>query len=276
MTQAHSAHHKLYVDTTAGQVFCRCLGDGRPLLLVHWTPLSSRMYRHIMPLLATRGFACIAPDLPGYGRSDPRPERWSMPDYAGIMLEVLDALGHPQACVLGGHNGSSVAAEMASQAPARITAVVLDGVPLLTPELRAAFARLSAAPRPATRKDGSHASQGFDTAVHLLREYLPGFEVTDETLPLVYETLVDYLETDFISSGPIAAHYDLAEALPGLTPPVLLLGAERDSLAGNFEPATALLVAPRTHLFQGHHPIHFPSRATEYVEVIADFLNTPD
>ncbi|MCC5860510.1 MAG: alpha/beta fold hydrolase [Gammaproteobacteria bacterium] len=276
MTQANSAHDKRYVDTRAGQVFCRCLGAGRPLLLVHWTPLSSRMYRHIMPLLAAQGFACIAPDLPGYGRSDPRPERWSMPEYAGVMLEVLDTLGHAQACVLGGHNGSSVAAEMARQAPERTTAVVLDGVPLLTPELRAAFARLSTAARPATRADGSHATQGFDTAVALLREYIPGFEVSDETLPLVYETLIDYLETDFVSSGPIAGAYDLAEALPELTRPVLLLGAERDSLAGNFAGATALLTSPRTHLFAGHHPIHFPSRAAEYVEVIADFLNTPD
>ncbi len=272
MTQAHSAHRKRYIDTTAGQVFCRCLGEGTPLLLLHWTPLSSRMYRHVMPLFANRGFACIAPDLPGYGRSDPRPETWSMPEYARLMLEVLDALGHDLAAVLGGHNGSSVAAEIARQAPRRTAAVVLDGVALLTPELRAAFTRLARTPRPQTRADGSHESQAFLTAVALLREYIPGFEVSDETLPLVYETLVDYLETDFISSGPVAGGYDVAEVLPQLAPPALLLGAERDSLAGNFKTAAGLLTSARTHLFPGHHPIHFPSRAAEYVEVIADFL----
>lgn len=276
MTHAHSAHHKRYVDTTAGQVFCRGLGEGQALLLVHWTPLSSRMYRHVMPLFAARGFACIAPDLPGYGRSDPRPQRWRIPDYAGVMLEVLDALGHDTACVLGGHNGSSVAAEIARQAPARATAVVLDGVALLTPELRAAFTRLAQAPRPQTCADGSHESQAFVTAVALLREYIPGFEVTDETLPLVYETLVDYLETDFISSGPVAGRYDVSEVLPQLAPPALMLGAELDTLAGNFDTAAGLLPSARSHLFPGHHPIHFPSRAAEYVEVITEFLHALD
>lgn len=276
MTHANSAHRKGYVDTRAGQVFYRQAGHGRPLLLLHWTPLSSRMYRHIMPLLAARGFACIAPDLPGYGRSDPRPERWSMPEYAGVMLEVLDALGHTCVSVLGGHNGSSVAAEIARQAPERTDALILDGAPLLTPELRAAFAQLAESQPPVTREDGSHASQAFTTAVALLREYIPGFEVTDETLPLIYETLIDYLETDFVSSGPIAGRYDLAQTLPLLTTRTLLLGAERDTLASHFERAAERLRPAHRHFFPGHHPLHFPSRAVEYVDVLTDFLNTPD
>jgi len=274
MTHANSAHRKGYADSRAGQVFYRRAGQGRPLLLLHWTPLSSRMYRHVMPVFASAGFDCIAPDLPGYGRSDPRPETWSMPEYAAVMEELMDGLGLQQTAVLGGHNGSCVAAELALRAPARVTHLVLDGAPLMTPELRAVFARMTAAPRPTTHADGAHERQGFATAVALLQEYIPGFEVTDSTLPMVYEALVDFLETDFVSSGPVAGRYDLADALPRITVPTLLLGAERDTLAAHFEPAAALLAQAHRHMFAGHHPIHFSARAQEYVGIVSGFLHT--
>lgn len=45
-------------------------GDGPPLLFVHGEPTWSFLWRHVIPPVKDAGFRCIAPDLPGFGRSD--------------------------------------------------------------------------------------------------------------------------------------------------------------------------------------------------------------
>jgi haloalkane dehalogenase len=46
---------------------------GRPVLLLHGYPESSYMWRHVLPALAEQGWHGVAPDLPGYGDSEPDP-----------------------------------------------------------------------------------------------------------------------------------------------------------------------------------------------------------
>jgi haloalkane dehalogenase len=48
--------------------------DAPPVLLVHGYPESSFMWRDAMAALAGAGWRAVAPDLPGYGDSDPRDE----------------------------------------------------------------------------------------------------------------------------------------------------------------------------------------------------------
>jgi pimeloyl-ACP methyl ester carboxylesterase len=58
----------------AGMAY-RSAGDpsAPPVLLVHGVPESSYMWRHVMPALAGAGHHAIAPDLPGFGDSEPDP-----------------------------------------------------------------------------------------------------------------------------------------------------------------------------------------------------------
>src|SRR5882762_4246216 len=47
---------------------------GAPVaLLVHGWPNSSYMWRDVLPALAGAGWRALAPDLPGYGDSEPDP-----------------------------------------------------------------------------------------------------------------------------------------------------------------------------------------------------------
>jgi haloalkane dehalogenase len=48
-------------------------GSGRVALLVHGYPESSFMWRHALPALAEAGWRAIAPDLAGFGESEPDP-----------------------------------------------------------------------------------------------------------------------------------------------------------------------------------------------------------
>ncbi|MDX6512084.1 MAG: hypothetical protein QOE36_1588, partial [Gaiellaceae bacterium] len=49
-----------------------------PVLLVHGYPESSYMWRHAVDALATSGWHAVAPDLAGYGDSEPpeQPGTW--------------------------------------------------------------------------------------------------------------------------------------------------------------------------------------------------------
>ncbi len=51
--------------------------EGPVMLLLHGEPSWSYLYRHWIPRLVEAGFRCIAPDLPGFGKSDkPTDDEW--------------------------------------------------------------------------------------------------------------------------------------------------------------------------------------------------------
>jgi len=45
-------------------------GEGPPVVMVHGEPTWSFLWRHVLPPVRDAGFRVIAPDLPGFGRSD--------------------------------------------------------------------------------------------------------------------------------------------------------------------------------------------------------------
>jgi haloalkane dehalogenase len=45
-------------------------GDGAPVVFFHGEPTWSFLWRKVLPPVRDAGFRCIAPDLPGFGRSD--------------------------------------------------------------------------------------------------------------------------------------------------------------------------------------------------------------
>ena len=76
--------------------------------------------------LAHHGFAVLALDLPGHGRSGGPPLE-SVEAMAEWLVRVLDAAGVQQASLVGHSMGSLVALETASQGPARVAKIALVG-----------------------------------------------------------------------------------------------------------------------------------------------------
>jgi pimeloyl-ACP methyl ester carboxylesterase len=101
-------------------------GEGRPVVLLHGFPDSSKLWRHVVPGLVSAGFQCIVPDLRGYGGSD-KPEDpgvYAIPFLAGDVLGVLDHLGLDKAHVVGHDWGSALGWATAAFAPDRVDHVV--------------------------------------------------------------------------------------------------------------------------------------------------------
>ena len=104
-------------------------GDGAPIVLFHGEPTWSFLYRKVMPPLLEAGYRCIAPDYPGFGRSDkPTDFDWySYDHHTEAMLFLLEQLDVKGATFVvqdwGGPIGMRVAAER-PQSCARL--VVMD------------------------------------------------------------------------------------------------------------------------------------------------------
>jgi pimeloyl-ACP methyl ester carboxylesterase len=102
----------------------RLAGKGPLLLLVHGMAGSSMTWRYVMPTLA-RQFTVLAPDLPGQGHSDKPRGDYSLGAYANTLRDLLDALGHERATVIGQSLGGGVAMQFAYQFPERSERLVL-------------------------------------------------------------------------------------------------------------------------------------------------------
>lgn len=68
--------------------------DGEVVLLMHGEPSWSYLYRKMIPILVKAGMRVIAPDLPGFGRSDKPSKRtdYTFERHVSWMQSVLDQL----------------------------------------------------------------------------------------------------------------------------------------------------------------------------------------
>jgi len=155
--------HRGYADGPYGQVHFRDTGVGRPLVLCHQAPQTSRQFTNIYESLHRRGIRAIGLDLPGYGESDPTPFVPTIEDWAEVVPAVLDHLGLDKVDVLGHHTGSLVATEVALQFPERVNKLILNGPLPLSVEERTMFLEGGVAQdiRFEYQADGSHLQEAF-------------------------------------------------------------------------------------------------------------------
>jgi pimeloyl-ACP methyl ester carboxylesterase len=89
------------------------IGEGPPLLLIHGTPASRRIWDAVAPRLAEER-EVIAVDLPGFGDSPPMPGAVRPRDWVTPVAETLNALGHDAAVsIVGSSMGGWTALELA-------------------------------------------------------------------------------------------------------------------------------------------------------------------
>ncbi|HEY6496945.1 MAG TPA: alpha/beta hydrolase [Trebonia sp.] len=113
-----------FLELNGGRVHLLRGGTGEPVLFLHaaggagaWLPFHE--------MLADRGFEVIAPEHPGFGKSDEFPEVEAVDDLVFHYLDVLNALGLDRPHVVGGSFGGWIAAELALFAPQRVSSLTL-------------------------------------------------------------------------------------------------------------------------------------------------------
>ena len=268
-----------FADTLSGQLHFRACGAGPDIVLLPWSPASGRMYDPVLPHLARAGFRAITFDLAGTGRSHKNCRNWTVQQYATDILEACGSLHTVPYTVIGGRFGASVAVEMLLASPAQVTGAVLDGVLGLAPEELRKMTLPTSGLSPKISGDGAHRSFAFDVTLRMLKDWDPSFELTPQTLPVVYEFMRDYLELglDAILNGvDVEARcgkpaHDVLARLGEVSQRVLVMTSDTDSLAAAYNRALERARNSRGHKFAGNHPILTPARAAEYAQVLVSF-----
>lgn len=118
------SHGSVVIATRCGLIQYQEAGAGVPLLAIHGSGGGYDQGMAFAGALAQRGIRVIAMSRFGYLRT-PMPADSSAAAQADAHVCLLDALGIPQAAVLGGSAGAPSALQMAIRDPDRVSALVL-------------------------------------------------------------------------------------------------------------------------------------------------------
>jgi epoxide hydrolase len=115
--------------------------DAIPLMLIHGWPGSILEFLALIDPLthpkdnSTPAFDVVVPSLPGFGFSGPTTSRgWNPVRMAKALIVLMDRLGYTRYGAQGGDWGSSVAEEMARQAPAHVIGLHLNLIAVPPPD----------------------------------------------------------------------------------------------------------------------------------------------
>lgn len=223
---------------------------GRPTcVLVHGLVVSSR---YMVPLARRLGaeYRVLAPDLPGFGRSDKPRYTLDIPGHAMVLDQWMHAAAIDRAVLIANSMGCQVVAELAVRRPERIDRCVLIG-PITDPDARCG-------PRQVWR---------------WLRE------VPREPRLYVPTVLLDFLDAGprrTIETFRATLRHRIEELLPHVRAPCLVIRGGRDPITTDrwSRQAAALLPDGRAVVIPGHsHTVHY-SGPLEVTRVIRAFLES--
>jgi pimeloyl-ACP methyl ester carboxylesterase len=237
--KVQSQGKKGYADGPFGQVHYRAIrpdgAAGEPLVLLHQTPCSSAMFAAAYPLLANAGHFVIGIDTPGFGQSDAPSRAPTIEDYASSVCAVLDHLGIAHAAVLGHHTGAVIAAQLAVDETSRVVALILNGVPLFTPDEAATYLdAIRAAPTLVPAPDGRHLLALWERRV----QFTPGWS----DLQAMHNGVVQMLICGDrgLEAYDAVFRYDMAAQLQRIRQPTLILTNTGEDLYLNSKRAREL------------------------------------
>ncbi|HXQ28481.1 MAG TPA: alpha/beta fold hydrolase [Gemmatimonadales bacterium] len=100
-------------------------GTGTPVVFVHGIGESMYAWRKNLEPVVDAGYRVVAFDLPGFGFSEKPDSGYSNEAYRRFVLGVMDALGLPDAVLVGHSMGGEIAADVARSSPGRVRGLVL-------------------------------------------------------------------------------------------------------------------------------------------------------
>jgi haloalkane dehalogenase len=109
-------------------------GDGAPVVMWHGEPTWSYLWRKLIPPVVEAGFRVIAPDLPGFGRSDkPMDVDWYSYDrHVAAGAALLEELDVRDATFVVHDWGGPIGLRLAVEHPERVSRLVIMDTGLFT------------------------------------------------------------------------------------------------------------------------------------------------
>jgi len=141
---------ELWLDVAGARMHAWVLGAGPPVVLLHGYGVSGTYMLPLARELAD-SYRVLVPELPGQGKSEPRPGLRSVRELAGALAAWLEAAELEQPAVVANSLGCQVVTELAVRDPKRVGPLVLVG-PTVDPARRRGRHQLFAALRDCARE----------------------------------------------------------------------------------------------------------------------------
>jgi pimeloyl-ACP methyl ester carboxylesterase len=250
---APSEASQLDIDGLAIRYVAGGSAAGQPLVLLSPWPESIYAYAPIWPYLASR-FSLTAIDLPGFGRSDGRPDLYSPRAQADLLPRIVDALGVGSAHAVGPDVATALLLFTEALHPGTFTSIQVGGgaaaFPLQVTGLLKDFVD-------APSLDAFASADPAEIVSGAVRG-IPGYDVPDY---VVDDYVASYAGTRFVDSIAYVRRYPqeleaLASLLPGITTPVHFLAAKHDPFLGLDDPHSVAAAVPHgrvTELDNSHN-----------------------
>lgn len=218
--------------TSTGMVYER-RGAGSPIILIHGWCLNRKMWMYAQEAFASSHLV-VTPDLPGLGDSDGLAGPYSLKRFAaeiGRLVEELDLTG---VVLVGFAFGAMVALEFVSQANRRIAGVVSVGLPGAE---QSPYAKMPKA----MRRDWPDFARRSAEALFFTPQSAASISWLESLfraapLPVALETV------------EILASYDPVSAARRSTAPLLLIHADKDTVAPRSIGESCAAAAPNARL----------------------------
>jgi pimeloyl-ACP methyl ester carboxylesterase len=261
-------------------------GSGPVVLLVHGITSSSGAWSDVIPALAEH-HTVVAPDLLGHGGSAKPRGDYSLGAYASGLRDLLAALGHERATVVGHSMGGGIAMQLAYQFPERVERMALISSGGLGHEvglvLRAATLPGAELVLPLLTRDGPR--NAVLGAAHVLqrlgrrtRADVRGtaFGLTSLADPEARRAFLHTARSILDPSGQRVSALDRLYLAEGM--PTLIMWGDRDPMipAAHGLAAHESIPHSRLELFPGagHYP--FNEDPERFVAVLRDFIDTTE
>jgi len=261
-------------------------GHGPVVLLIHGITSSSSAWARVLPGLAER-HTVIAPDLPGHGTSAKPRGDYSLGAYASGIRDLLVALGHERATIVGHSLGGGIAMQLVYQFPERIERLVLvssgglgrevsmmlraatlPGSEYVLPLLSSSFVRTAGA-----TANGLLSRVGLEPSSDI-QGMASGFASLGEAG--ARRAFLDTARSIIEPSGQRVSANDRLYLAAWL--PTMLLWGERDRMipVAHGRAAAAAMPGSRLEVFEsaGHFP--FNDEPQRFVDAVTDFIATTD
>lgn len=255
---------KQYLTFSDYQIHLRRSGDfGSPLILLHQTPLSSRMYELTLPYLGER-MQAVAFDTPGYGNSSPLSNKISLNNYAKRITSAIKKLGFDKFALAGFATGSALAIMLANNLGNKVTHLILSGTPILSDTEIDFYSKNLPDINP--RLDGSHLNEIWKNRINSY-----GSEGGIDQIQMVLEESLS--ATGKIHSGLEAVlKIDIKEKLKLINQKVLFLTLENDKLATSNRRAASFVKHADELIIPDSLPQYCWTNPESYAKVIFNFV----
>lgn len=263
-----------YVSLPSGKVKYNVAGSGPAVIFLHGSGPGATGWSNFGPNIVelAEQFTCYAPDMPGWGDSDPVSpgER----NHARSALEFMDELGIAKAAFVGNSMGGATSIRFAVESPQRLSHLITMGAGVRETKIFGAGDGPTEGLK-ILRK--GYRQPSMETMLELVdvMSYDSG-ELREERARARYEVTVAHPEhtENFLAAERNPRDFPPEESLAKITAPTLLVHG-RDDRVVHYENGLRLCsVIPNSRLYLINRCGHWAQveHASEFNRVVADFI----